>query len=401
MLLVLAAVQVHHSGVRIQHIVASNKRVDGPVAQLRVARRVTATRCQVRECPGVVESGPPFDSISKSREARVRICQQLAKDLPLRLTSLRVSSPPGQLAWRVQQSLRQVPVVQCHVGRYAGRQQLVDQPAVERHSFSVDPIGGPACWEEPRPCDAEAVVPEAHGLHQRDVCINHVVVVRCHVASRAPGLHAMADSAGLPFAAVAAVGPRHVHGVCACEGVPDGSAATTFAVPTFHLVGSRGDTPRKPLREGSVVLVLLRPLPELVRDGVHVRATLQFEAPLGGGQLNLRKCLRCTRPLPQVRHMRMRRQLFHSVGPANQDGRDQGEHCDSRAHGPGDDLPSRPPAHLRRNGRDLAIRAAALGRLPGLVERDGAPGGAAGARLHGPAPGLPAPLRPAAPPCGP
>mmetsp|Transcript_43972 Transcript_43972/g.113620 ORF Transcript_43972/g.113620 Transcript_43972/m.113620 type:complete len:226 (-) Transcript_43972:55-732(-) len=163
-----------------------------------------------------------------------------------------VARPPAVQQRRVQEPLRQVPVVERHERLDAGPQQRVDQLAVEGDALLADAVLDEACGDDARPGDAEAVVLQPHGLHERDVGFPHVVVVVRHVARRTLGLHLVIRRARGLLAAVVALRTRHAQGVGARERVPDRGAAAALAVAAFDLVGGRAQAPREAVGEAAV-----------------------------------------------------------------------------------------------------------------------------------------------------
>mmetsp|Transcript_34014 Transcript_34014/g.108161 ORF Transcript_34014/g.108161 Transcript_34014/m.108161 type:complete len:236 (+) Transcript_34014:1685-2392(+) len=185
-------------------------------------------------------------------------------------------------------------MVERDVRRDARRQQLVNEPVVEVEALLVDAARGPACREDARPSDAEAIVLQAHGLHEGNVGVHHAVVVTRNVACRPLGCHRWVDGAWRVAAAMAAIGARHAHRVGASEGVPDGGSAAVLPVGPLHLVGGRPHAPNETRGEGAAVLVILRPLTEGIGHGVCVIAALQFQAHLVANvRPGRRGCGRC------------------------------------------------------------------------------------------------------------
>mmetsp|Transcript_48257 Transcript_48257/g.149089 ORF Transcript_48257/g.149089 Transcript_48257/m.149089 type:complete len:216 (+) Transcript_48257:1685-2332(+) len=171
-------------------------------------------------------------------------------------------------------------MVERDVRRDARRQQLVNEPVVEVEALLVDAARGPACREDARPSDAEAIVLQAHGLHEGNVGVHHAVVVTRNVACRPLGCHRWVDGAWRVAAAMAAIGARHAHRVRARVGVPDGGAPAALPVGALHLVGSRAQPPDESLWKLAEVLVLRRPLPPGVGRRVDAGAARYVQAAL-------------------------------------------------------------------------------------------------------------------------
>mmetsp|Transcript_21069 Transcript_21069/g.66615 ORF Transcript_21069/g.66615 Transcript_21069/m.66615 type:complete len:311 (-) Transcript_21069:131-1063(-) len=264
----------------VQDVVAGDVRVHSPVAEVRVARRLAPPRGQIGEGPGLVEGEPDLDAVPEGGEASVGEGEVLLLDLGHRLHRGVLARPPGPLGRGVQEALRQVPVVERDVGRDAQGHELVDEIVVEGLALGVDAVCGPASGEDARPGDAEAVVLQAHGLHQGQVGVHHVVVVARYIASGALARHRGVHGARRLLAAVAAVGARHAHRVRARVGVPDGGAPAALPVGALHLVGSRAQPPDESLWKLAEVLVLRRPLPPGVGRRVDAGAARYVQAAL-------------------------------------------------------------------------------------------------------------------------
>jgi hypothetical protein len=99
-------------------------------------------------------------------------------------------------AGAVLERLGQIPVVQGGERLDPGREQLIQQAAVEVEALGVGGAG--ALGEDPRPGDREAVGGGADVLHQGDVFCVPVVVVVGHVAGVAVGDVAGRVGVGVP-----------------------------------------------------------------------------------------------------------------------------------------------------------------------------------------------------------
>ena len=152
--------------------------------------------------------------------------------------------PPAE---PVLQRLRQIPMVQRHVRRDAVRQQLVQQPIIEVEAFRVR--RAVSVRKHPRPCDRETIGLDAQFLDQANVFLVAMIVIIGLV-----GIAAIFDLAWQ-------VG----------ESIPDRAASPVFKDGALDLVGGRGRTPDKAVREA--------------RSGA--RSTLWFGLTL------LRFCRRC------------------------------------------------------------------------------------------------------------
>ncbi len=201
--------------------------LDGqPVAEQQVMagrdrRRMVAAAWSV-DARAVAEEGRA-PRLVEGDEVADPVTQQLADHLG------ELGQPAGGVASgppaRVLDVLRQVPVVEGHPGRDPGREQLVDQPVVERGAPWAE--RSPGLGEQPRPRDREPVGAQPEVAHQRDVVGVPVVVVARDVA------------------VVAVADPARRGG----EGVPDGRGPATLGDRSLHLVRRRGGAPDEVGRE--------------------------------------------------------------------------------------------------------------------------------------------------------
>mmetsp|Transcript_42738 Transcript_42738/g.118985 ORF Transcript_42738/g.118985 Transcript_42738/m.118985 type:complete len:278 (+) Transcript_42738:981-1814(+) len=164
-LLVLLPIQGHGMGVRDEHVVAGDVRVDRPVRKLGMARCLAPAGSQVREGPRLIECEPHLHTVAKGRKAYIDKIEEIFQDLLGRLQSLIVPCPPGLLLRRVEEALWQVPVVERDVRRDALLQQAVDKVVVEVHALFVDAVLLLARWVDAWPSHAESVVLQAHCFH--------------------------------------------------------------------------------------------------------------------------------------------------------------------------------------------------------------------------------------------
>mmetsp|Transcript_11328 Transcript_11328/g.25978 ORF Transcript_11328/g.25978 Transcript_11328/m.25978 type:complete len:237 (-) Transcript_11328:27-737(-) len=186
----------------------------------------------------------------------------------------------------IEEALGQVPVVERYIRFYARIDEAVNQVVVEGNALKIDAIDDPARWDDASPRYAEAVVPQAHGLHERDIRTPIVVVVASDVASGALVHHARVDGARRIFAAIAATGARHANGVRTREGVPDGGAAAALPVGALHLIGRSTQAPHERRWEHSLISVVHRVLPWQVGQRI-LGASVKAKA-CGRGCVDLR-----------------------------------------------------------------------------------------------------------------
>mmetsp|Transcript_15292 Transcript_15292/g.40773 ORF Transcript_15292/g.40773 Transcript_15292/m.40773 type:complete len:343 (+) Transcript_15292:1461-2489(+) len=258
--------------MRVEHVVRRHVGIAALVAELRDAGGLAEAGAEEHEGPGLVEGDPILHSIAEGVEYNVAVVDPVLYDLAIGLP-VRVTGPPATHPRGVQQALRQVPVVQRRVGRDPLLQEGVDQIAVELDAPLLDPVRYPAGRHDARPRDAEAVVLQPHGLHERHIGAPLVVVVARDVACGAGVGHALVRTARRLSAAIVAVRPGHADRVCARVRVPDRGATSVVSVPALDLVGGGPQAPDKALRELALDLVRLGPLAVLERRRV-IRAFL-------------------------------------------------------------------------------------------------------------------------------
>ncbi len=137
----------------------------------------------------------------------------------------RLGRGPRRPAAGILEGLWQIPVVKGDEGRDVGRQQAVNQPAVELQPGLIDPAA--AVGQDARPGDGEAVGAQAERLHQFDVLRPAVVVVA-------------GDVAGVPLENVA----RRVG-----EAIPDRLPFAVLVPGALDLVRGRRRAPHKVARK--------------------------------------------------------------------------------------------------------------------------------------------------------
>ncbi len=177
----------------------------GSVGRLLVAQRGGT--------PRLVVGRPASDAIAQPGGDRVRVADEGIH---------RAARGPSTFT---HESLRHVPVVQCHERLDAGVEQPVHEAVVEVEAGPVGSAG--SVGKDPRPCDREPVGADSEPLHQLDVLAPPVVVVARHGRIR-PVLDRPA-----------------LRGVA----VPHGLAAPALVLRALDLQRGRGHTPKEPFRE--------------------------------------------------------------------------------------------------------------------------------------------------------
>ncbi|MDF9805554.1 hypothetical protein M2436_004101 [Streptomyces sp. HB372] len=160
-----------------------------------------------RRAPGLVERRPGRHPVAQRPGHQARVLREPVRRVPL-----------GPAA-RVLQLLRQVPVVERGDRSDPGRQQLVDQTAVEVQAALHG--RAPAGRLDPGPGDGEPVVGDAQFLHQAYVVRHPVQMVGGDVAGVA-----VAHLAGRP-----------------AEGVPDRRRTAVLGGSALDLIGGGGGPP--------------------------------------------------------------------------------------------------------------------------------------------------------------
>ena len=127
--------------MRIEHVVRDNvrrrvavgarwrARVKGRATWRVVPRRVATDS----ECPRLVECGPGGDERSKSRECEISVLDELADD------GLIIRRVPT--AHVLVQALRQIPMIEGHVGGDAPLTEMQEEIAVPVETLKDEKIG--------------------------------------------------------------------------------------------------------------------------------------------------------------------------------------------------------------------------------------------------------------------